>query len=135
MLRLSGVTKDDVIYDLGSGDGRLVITAAQNFGARGIGIDLDPQRISESRDNARQAGVTDHVQFLEQDLFEADIREATVVTLYLLPQLNVQLRPKLLDDLQPGTRMVSHDFDMAEWKPDQTVRLKGPRGRIRSTTG
>jgi SAM-dependent methyltransferase len=125
MLRLPNVTKDDVIYDLGCGDGRLVITAAKRFGARGVGIDIDPQRISESRDNARQAGVTDRVVFLEQDLFEADIRQATIVTLYLLPKLNVQLRPKLLRDLQPGTRVVSHDFDMAEWQPDQTVRVPG----------
>jgi SAM-dependent methyltransferase len=125
MLRLTGVTKDDVVYDLGCGDGRLVITAAERFGARGVGIDIDPQRISESRDNALQAGVTDRVRFLEQDLFEADIRQATVVTLYLLPKLNVQLRPKLLRDLQPGTRLVSHDFDMAEWQPDQSVRVPG----------
>jgi SAM-dependent methyltransferase len=125
MLRLTAVTKDDVVYDLGCGDGRLVITAAKRFGARGVGIDIDPQRISESRNNARQAGVADRVQFLEQDLFETDIRQASVVTLYLLPKLNVQLRPKLLRDLQPGTRVVSHDFDMAEWQPDQTVQIQG----------
>ena len=99
MLRLTAVTKEDIVYDLGCGDGRLVITAAQRFGSRGVGIDIDPQRISESRDNARQAGVTERVRFLEQDLFEADFRQATVVTLYLLPRLNVQLRPKLLRDL------------------------------------
>ncbi len=126
MLRLTEVTKKDVVYDLGCGDGRLVITAAKRFGARGVGIDIDPQRISESRVNARKAGVTDRVQFLQQDLFEADIREATVVTLYLLPKLNIQLRPKLLRDLRPGTRVVSHDFDMGEWQPDQTVQVKGP---------
>ena len=126
MLRLSGVTKDDVIYDLGCGDGRLVITAARNYGARGVGVDIDPQRISESRANAQQDGVSERVQFLQQDLFETDIREATVVTLYLLPRLNVQLRPVLLRDLRPGTRVVSHDYDMAEWKPDQTVSVKGP---------
>ena len=125
MLRLTSMTKDDVVYDLGCGDGRLVITAAERFGARGVGIDIDPQRISESHENARRAGVTDRVRFLDGDLFEADIREATVVTLYLLSTLNVQLRPKLIRDLQPGTRVVSHDFDMAEWRPDQTVRVPG----------
>jgi SAM-dependent methyltransferase len=126
MLRLAGVTKDDVVYDLGCGDGRLVITAAQRFGARGVGIDIDPQRVRESHVNAREAGVADRVQFFQQDLFTADIRDATVVTLYLLSKLNVELRPKLLSDLPPGTRIVSHDFDMAEWRPDQTVRVKGP---------
>jgi SAM-dependent methyltransferase len=125
MLRLTGVTENDIVYDLGCGDGRLVIAAAKRFGAHGVGIDIDPQRISESRENARQAGVTDRVRFLEQDLFEADIGRATVVTLYLLPKLNVQLRPKLLHDLRPGTRIVSHDFDMAEWQPDQTIQVQG----------
>lgn len=125
MLRLVNITKDDVVYDLGSGDGRLVITAAKEYGARGIGIDIDPQRIKESRENARDAGVTERVKFMEQDLFETDFREATVVTLYLLPRLNLQLRPKLLSDLKPGTRVVSHDFDMDDWQPDQALTVPG----------
>jgi SAM-dependent methyltransferase len=126
MLRVTGVTKDDVVYDLGCGDGRLVITAAKEHGARGVGIDIDPQRIKESRENARQSGVSKRVKFLQQDLFETDFREATVVTLYLLPKLNLQLRPKLLSDLKPGTRVVSHDFDMDDWQPDKMLRVPGP---------
>jgi SAM-dependent methyltransferase len=125
MLRLANVTKDDVLYDLGSGDGRVVIAAAKRYGARGVGIDIDPVRIRESRENARKAGVAKRVKFLEQDLFETDVREATVVTLYLLPKLNLQLRPKLLHDLKPGTRVVSHDFDMDDWHPDQVVKVPG----------
>jgi SAM-dependent methyltransferase len=125
MLRLVDVTKQDVVYDLGCGDGRLVITAAKRYGARGVGVDVDPARIRESRENARKAGVAKQVKFLEQDLFETDVREATVVTLYLLPKLNLQLRPKLLRDLKPGTRVVSHDFDMDEWQPDQVVKVSG----------
>jgi SAM-dependent methyltransferase len=125
MLRIAGVTKDDVVYDLGSGDGRLVIAAATRYGARGIGVDIDSQRIEEGRANARDAGVADRVQFLQADLFTTDIREATVVTLYLLPKLNLQLRPKLLRELKPGTRVVSHAFAMEDWHPDKELRVPG----------
>jgi SAM-dependent methyltransferase len=121
MLRLVQMNPTDVVYDLGCGDGRVVITAAKQYKARGVGVDIDPKRIRESRANARKAGVLDRVKFLQQDLFGTDIREATVVTLYLLPQLNRQLRPKLLSDLRPGTRVVSHDFDMGEWHPDKVI--------------
>ncbi|MDJ0572815.1 MAG: methyltransferase domain-containing protein [Pleurocapsa sp. MO_192.B19] len=121
MLKLAQVTKDDLIYDLGSGDGRIPITAAQRHGTRGIGIDINPQRIREANENAREAGVTDRVEFLQQDLFESDISEATVVTLYLLPELNLRLRPQLFEQLRPGTRIVSHDFDMGDWEPDRVV--------------
>jgi tRNA G37 N-methylase Trm5 len=124
MLKLADVKKDDIVYDLGSGDGRLVITAVKKFGARrGVGVDIDPERVRESNENAQKAGVTDRVKFLEQDLFETDIREATVVTLYLLPEVNLRLRPKLLSDLKPGTRIVSHRFDMGDWKPDKTEHV------------
>ncbi|MBD2772738.1 SAM-dependent methyltransferase [Iningainema tapete] len=124
MLTLAKVTKDDIIYDLGSGDGRIPITAAQRYGARGFGIDINPERINEARANAKKAGVTDRVQFFQQDLFQTDISKATVVTLYLLPELNVKLRPRLFKQLKPGTRIVSHDFDMGNWKPDRTVKTK-----------
>jgi ribosomal protein L11 methylase PrmA len=117
------VKRSDVVYDLGSGDGRIVIAAAKAHGARGVGIDIDPERIAEASRNARAAQVADRVRFLNQDLFESDIREATVVTLYLLPRLNLKLRPKLLAELKPGTRIVSHGFDMGDWKPDRTARI------------
>ena len=123
MLKLAGVTKKDVLYDLGCGDGRIVITAARQYGARGVGVDIDPQRIRESNENAKSAGVADRVKFLQQDLFETDLRDATVVTLYLLPSINLKLRPKLLDELKPGTRVVSHAFDMGDWKPDKEVKV------------
>jgi hypothetical protein len=122
MLVMAEVGKNDVLYDLGSGDGRIVISAAKR-GARAIGVDIDPERIRESRDNARKAGVPDRAQFHQGSLFDADVREATVVSLYLLPEVNLKLRPKLLRDLRPGTRVVSHDFDMGEWKPDRTATL------------
>ncbi len=129
MLRVANVGKNDVIYDLGSGDGRIVITAAQKYGARGVGIDINPVRIGEARENALKAGVTDRVKFLQQDLFETDIREATVVTLYLLPEVNLRLRPKLLRELRPGTRVVSHNYDMGDWRPEAVKEVHSPLGR------
>jgi 2-polyprenyl-3-methyl-5-hydroxy-6-metoxy-1,4-benzoquinol methylase len=125
MLRLANVKKGDVLYDLGSGDGRIPITAARKFGVRGVGIDIDPQRIAEANENAKRSGVTDLVKFRQEDLFKADFREATVVTLYLLPDLNEKLRPKLWAELKPGTRIVSHQFEMGTWKPEKTVELNG----------
>jgi SAM-dependent methyltransferase len=125
MLRLANVGKNDVVYDLGCGDGRIVIAAAQKFGARGVGVDIDPERIKESNANAHQAGVSDRVRFLQQDLFETDLSEATVVTLYLLPEVNLRLRPKLLRELKPGTRIVSHNYDMGDWEPERVVELPG----------
>lgn len=124
MLRVARVTGEDFLYDLGSGDGRIVIAAARDFGARGIGVDIDPQRVREAREGARRAGVADRVQFVQGDLFEIDIKDATVVTLYLLRDLNVKLRPTLLRDLKPGTRVVSHAFDMEEWEPDSTLEVE-----------
>jgi SAM-dependent methyltransferase len=126
MLNIAGVTKDDVIYDLGSGDGRLVIAAAKQFGARGVGVEIDPKLIQESNENARLAGVSDRVKFLQQDLFQIDLSEATVVTLYLLPEVNLRLRSKLLRELKPGTRLVSHQFDMKDWKPDRSEVVRTP---------
>ncbi|MEH1951502.1 MAG: class I SAM-dependent methyltransferase [Nostoc sp.] len=125
MLQVAKVGKNDVLYDLGSGDGRIVNTAAQKFGTRGIGIDIDPDRIKEANANAQKAGVSDRVKFVQQDLFNTDFSEATVVTLYLLPEINVKLRPKLLSELKPGTRIVSHAFDMGDWKPQQTLNVEG----------
>ncbi len=118
MLEMAGTNKDDIVYDLGCGDGRFVITAAKQYGARGVGIDIDPQLVRDSQANARNAGVADRTKFIEADLFKTDISQATVVSLYLLPELNLRLRPKLFRELKPGTRIVSHDFDMADWKPD-----------------
>jgi len=120
MLRLADVGRDDIIYDLGCGDGRIVIMAAEKMGARGVGIDIDSQRIEESRENAVKAKVTDKVRFLQKDLFEATINKATVVTLYLTSDVNLRVRPKLLRELKPGARVVSNDFDMEEWEPDKT---------------
>ncbi len=126
MLKLANVKKGDVLYDLGSGDGRIPITAAQKYQVRGFGIDINPERIAEANENAKKAGVSDRVQFRQQDLFKTDFSKATVVTLYLLPDINVKLRPQLLKQLKPGTRIISHDFDMGEWKPDKVVQVQGP---------
>ena len=123
MLEMAKVTPKDTVYDLGCGDGRIVITAAQKYGARAVGVDIDPRRIEEATANAKAAKVTDKVRFIEGDLFEANIGEATVVTLYLLTRLNEKLKPKLLHDLKPGTRVVSHAFDMGDWKPEQTASV------------
>ena len=125
MLRLASVHKGDVLYDLGCGDGRIVVMAAEKFGANATGVDIDPQRIKEARENAQKAGVTDRVKFVQADLFQAEIRPATVVTLYLLPSVNAKLKPRLLSELRPGTRVVSHSFDMGDWKPDKTVEVNG----------
>jgi len=123
MLEVAKVGPKDVVYDLGSGDGRIVIAAARKHGARAVGIDIDPERIKEARDNARRAGVSDRVEFRQEDLFKADFSEATVVTMYLLSGVNQRLRPKLLAELKPGTRLVSHAFDMGDWKPTQTHKV------------
>ena len=126
MLKLARVTAADVVYDLGSGDGRIPITAAQAYGARGVGIEIDPIRIREANDNLKKAGVGDRVRFVQQDLFEADIREATVVTLFLLTRLNQQLMPKLKRELRPGTRVVSHQFRMDDtWPPEASEDVNG----------
>jgi len=124
MLRLADVKAGDVIYDLGCGDGRIVITAVREFAARGVCVDIDPQRIAESRENARAAGVIDHIRFLNQDLLATDVSEATVVMLFLSPALNLAARPKLLRELKPGARIVSHWHDMGDWKPQKTVRVQ-----------
>ena len=125
MLRLANVKKGDVLYDLGSGDGRIPVTAAKKFGVRAVGIDIDPERIQEANENAKKNGVTNLVKFRNEDLFQADFHEATVVTLYLLPDLNVKLMPRLTEQLRPGSRIVSHQFDMGKWRPDKKVELSG----------
>jgi precorrin-6B methylase 2 len=125
MLALAKVGPKDVLYDLGSGDGRIAITAARAHGIRAVGIDIDPQRIAEARANAKAAGVEKLVTFRQADLFTSDISEATVVTLYLLDTLNLKLRPKLLAELKPGTRVVSHAFNMGDWKPEVQQEIDG----------
>ncbi|HEY3066340.1 MAG TPA: SAM-dependent methyltransferase [Methylomirabilota bacterium] len=124
MLRLANVTAADVVYDLGSGDGRLVIAAVRDFGARGVGVEIDASLVQDSRERATAAGVADRTRFLWQDLFATDVAAATVVTLYLRDDVNLRLRPKLLGELAPGTRVVSHDFGMGEWQADRTQRIR-----------
>jgi len=123
MLRLANVSSTDVVYDLGCGDGRIVIAAAKMYGARGVGIDIDPERIREATANAQKAGVADKVTFRNEDLFLADISPATVVTLYLSGPVNARLAPKLMKELRPGTRIVSHAFDLGSWKPQQRTSV------------
>jgi SAM-dependent methyltransferase len=126
MLRFAGVTQADVVYDLGSGDGRLVVAAAQEFGARGVGVEIEARLVQDSRERALRAGVADRATFVWGDLFAADLSPATVVTLYLGDALNRRLVPKLLRELLPGARVVSHDFGMGDWRPDRTVLARGP---------
>lgn len=123
MLEVADVSEDDVVYDLGSGDGRIVIAAADQYDARGVGIDIDPDLVREARKNAEEAEVTSQVEFRRKDMFEADFHDASVVTLYLLPSANRKLRPELFEQLEPGARVVSHDFDMGNWEPDTTVEM------------
>lgn len=127
MLAMAEVKGTDVLYDLGSGDGRIPIAAAKRWGTRGVGIDLNPQRVAEANNNAQTAKVTDKVKFIEGDLFEQDFSEASVVTLYLLPDVNMKLRPRILD-MKPGTRIVSHNYDMGDWKPEKTKNIQTPDG-------
>ncbi len=123
MLRLADVKSGDVLYDLGCGDGRIVIAAAKRYGVKATGIDIDPVRIRESNENAAKAGLTGKVRFLQEDLFKADFKDATVITMYLLTSVNLRLRPKLLAELRPGTRLVSHSFEMGDWRPDKTAAV------------
>jgi ribosomal protein L11 methylase PrmA len=121
MMLLARLVSGDVLYDLGCGDGRIVIAAVKQHGVRGVCVDIDPVRIAESRENARRSGVDDRITFLTQDLFKADIHDATVVTLFLWPKVNLDLRPKLFRELRPGTRVISYMHDMGDWAPDETV--------------
>ena len=123
MLELAKVQKDDFVIDLGSGDGRIPITAAVKYGVRALGVDLDPKRIAEARENAEKAGVTDRVKFEQQNLFETDIAQAQVLTLYLLQDINLRLRPRILQMMTPGSRVVSHAFDMGDWAPEERVTV------------
>lgn len=125
MLKMGGVSENDLLYDLGCGDGRIVVAAARDYGARAVGVDLNPQRLMEAREHAEWAGVSPLVAFIEDDLLCVDFSKATVVTLYLLQTINMELRPRLLSELQPGTRILSHAFDMADWKADEQVSVEG----------
>ena len=125
MLKLADVHPGDVLYDLGSGDGRIPVAAAKKFGIHAVGIDIDPRRIAEANENAQRNQVTHLVQFRNEDLFRTDIHDATVVTLYLLPDLNVKLRKRLLAELKPGSRVVSHQFSMGDWQPERKLELHG----------
>ena len=125
MLHLANVTRTDILYDLGSGDGRIPITAAREHGARAVGIEIDPHLLSRARAKARKAGVAERVTFRNEDLFSAGIRDATVVTLFLSPEVNLRLRPKLMNELRPGARVVSHYHDMGDWKPDRAINIMG----------
>ena len=131
MLRLANIKKGDVLYDLGSGDGRIPIAAAKQFGIRAVGIEIDQKLIVEAQANARHAGVSELVRFRNEDMFRIDVSEANIVTLYLSEKLNILLRPKLLRELRPGSRIISHDFRMGDWKPEQTVRV--PWGKLYRT--
>jgi len=132
MLRMAEVRKEDLVYDLGSGDGRIVITAASRYGARGIGFEIDPELVRVSRENARRAGVEHLVEFREGDVLKVDLSPATVVTLYLFREANLLLRPRIQTQLRPGSRVVSHDFDMGDWQPGATRRVQDQTGRVRT---
>lgn len=125
MLEMVRITPNDYLIDLGSGDGRIIVTAARKHGARGFGVDINPERVAEAEANAQKAGVTDKVAFYQRDLFQTDLSQATVISMYLLPRVNLELRPRLLA-LKPGTRLVSHDFNMDDWKPDAHVQMESP---------
>ena len=125
MLDIAKVTGEDYLIDLGSGDGRIPIAAAKRFGAKAMGVDIDAARVQEAKANAVNARVEGKVEFKKQDLFETDLSKATVLTMYLLPRVNLQLRPRILNELKPGTRVVSHSFDMGDWKPDQKIKVDG----------
>jgi hypothetical protein len=131
MLRMAKIKKGDVLYDLGSGDGRIPIAAAKQYGIRAVGIEIDPKLVTEAAENAKQAGVSELVRFRNEDMFRVDVSEATIVTLYLSEKLNVLLRPKLLGELRPGSRILSHDFRMGDWQPEQIVRV--PWGKLYRT--